>query len=125
MENSVGMWIEAESASTERALLYLHVGALQCWGLHSHRRLVARISETLQAAVLLVDYRPLPEHSVSEGIDDVAFMVPMAIHEAGLPAPASIVTISPLTEETTTATTSGQANSSPCALRPSTNIGVA
>ncbi|AWK73903.1 hypothetical protein CBI38_22410 [Rhodococcus oxybenzonivorans] len=152
LENSVGIWIEASGTSPERVLLYLHVGALQCWGLHSHQRLVARMSATLEAAVFMVDYRTVPEYTVSEGIGDgisafrsllgagyqpdqivlavdsadgdLALMVPMAIQELGLPLPASIVTISPLTEEPRSACTRQQANFSPCALLPSSKVGV-
>lgn len=125
-ENCAGSWVEAPGAGDERVVLYMHGGGFLCGGLRSHQRLVSRISDDAQAAVLAVDYRMLPKHPIGAAVDDgveayrwlltrgyradqivvagdsaggyLAFMITLALREHGLPAPGAIVALSPLTE---------------------------
>lgn len=113
-----------------RYLLYLHGGAFVCCGLRTHRRLVSRISSAADATVLAVDYRMLPRHPISTAVADgvrgyrwlldrgvgaerivlagdsaggtLAFLVGLAAAEQGLPRPAGIAALSPLTDFDTT-----------------------
>ncbi len=126
LQNCDAEWVLGPGASTDHVVLYLHGGAFLCCGLRTHRRMVSRISAVGRAAVLAVDYRMLPHHTISDAIADgvdayrwllgngysaeqivvagdsaggyLAFEVPLAIAAEGLPAPAGIVAMSPLTE---------------------------
>lgn len=119
-------WIQGPGAKNDHVVLYMHGGAFLCCGLRTHRRLVSRISAISQSSILAVDYRMLPHSTVSESIADgvdayqwlldngytadqiviagdsaggyLAFAVPLAIAAAGLPGPAGIVALAPLTE---------------------------
>ena len=110
----------------EHVILYLHGGAFFTCGLNSHRRMVTRISAESDMPVLNVDYRQMPEASVTTSIADgvdgfrwlltqgyqadritivgdsaggyLAFTVARAVIDAGLGRPAAIVGISPLLE---------------------------
>ncbi|WP_020668775.1 alpha/beta hydrolase [Amycolatopsis nigrescens] len=109
-----------------RAILYLHGGAFVCCGLCTHRRLVSSISAAGAAPVLAVDYRMLPAAPISSAVTDgvtgyrwlldrgfspdriviagdsaggyLAFVVALALLEKGLPRPAGIAALSPLTD---------------------------
>lgn len=126
LQNCRAEWIQGPGANSEHAVLYLHGGAFLCCGLHTHRRMESRISAISQASVLAVDYRMLPNHTISDSISDgvdgyrwlldngyaadqiviagdsaggyLSFAVPLAIEAAGLPMPAGIAAVSPLTE---------------------------
>ncbi|WP_408033858.1 alpha/beta hydrolase [Tomitella fengzijianii] len=126
LQNCDAEWIQGPGANAEHVVLYLHGGAFLCCGLRTHRRMVSRISAVSQSSVLAVDYRLLPHHTISDAISDgvdaykwllasgysaenilvagdsaggyLAFEVPLAIAAAGLPGPAGIVALSPLTE---------------------------
>lgn len=126
LPNCEGLWVEAPDVGSDRVVLYLHGGAFLCCGVRTHRRLVSRISAEAQAPVLMVDYRMLPAHSIDDAIDDsvdgyrallaagwrpeqiviagdsaggyLSFMVPLRLRDEGLPAPAAVVALSPLTE---------------------------
>ncbi|NLE81495.1 MAG: alpha/beta hydrolase [Rhodococcus sp.] len=110
----------------EHVVLYLRGGAFLLPGVGTHRRLVSRISASAGAPVLMVDYRTLPDHSICDAVDDgvsgyrwllaegyrpdqiviagdsaggyLSFMVSLALRDQGLPGPAGIVALSPLTE---------------------------
>ncbi len=110
-------------AGARRAILYLHGGGFVCCGLHSHRRLVSRISAACAAPALLVDYRQLPGTPVSRSVDDcldgyrwlrqrgyrpeeivfvgdsaggyLAFMSAIVAHERRLGYPGAVVGLSP------------------------------
>jgi acetyl esterase/lipase len=109
----------------DRVVLYLHGGAFLTCGLNTHRRLVAAIAREAGARALSVDYRMMPKHTVADAIADgldayrflleqgyrpeqitvagdsaggyLAFAVPLAIRDAGLPLPGAIAALSPLT----------------------------
>jgi acetyl esterase/lipase len=126
LDNCSAQWVEADGADSDRVVLYLHGGGFMFCGVGTHQRLVSRISSAAQAPVLMVDYRMLPTHSIGEAVDDgvngyrwllakgyrpdqiviagdsaggyLSFMIPLALREQGLPGPAGIVALSPLTE---------------------------
>jgi len=112
------------AAGTGPVLLYLHGGGWICFGLNSHRPLVARLSAAACAPALSVGYRmfpqvPLrlmacdcvtvyrwllgtgvaPERVVIAGDSaggHLAFATTLAARAAGLPLPGGIVALSPL-----------------------------
>lgn len=113
-------------ADRDRVILYLHGGAFVVCGLNSHRRLTSRIARATGADVLSVDYRMMPHapisHAVEDGVDAyrylleagylpeqifvagdsaggyLSFMVTLALQTVGLPAPAGVIALSPLTD---------------------------
>lgn len=149
LPNCGGLWVEAGGVGHERVVLYLHGGAFLCCGMRTHQRLVSRISAEAQASVLMVDYRMLPAHSISDAIDDsvdgyrlllaagyrpeqiviagdsaggyLSFMVPLRLRDEGLPPPAAIVALSPLTE-LDPARKLAHTNADRCSLLPGTAV---
>jgi epsilon-lactone hydrolase len=63
-------WVQAPGADGARRLLYIHGGAFTMGSPRSHRRLTTRFSEITGGAVLAIDYRLMPEHRRSAGIED-------------------------------------------------------
>jgi acetyl esterase/lipase len=53
-----------------RVILYMHGGAFLMCGAHSHGRLTTLISHYADAPVLVLNYRTIPKHSISEAIED-------------------------------------------------------
>ncbi|AYJ48760.1 alpha/beta hydrolase [Rhodococcus sp. P1Y] len=139
-------WIRAEGVSNDRVVLYLHGGAFVCCGLNTHRRLTSRVSQSVDGPVLSVDYRMMPRnpiaHAVEDGVDGyrflldsgyrpdqifiagdsaggyLAFMVSLMLRDLGLPTPAGIFTMSPLTDMDPTNKIEHD-NASRCAVFPS------
>lgn len=121
-----GEWIRPPGADGRKAVLYLHGGGFFCCGLRTHRRLVARIAERANAVALSVAYRQLPRAPLSVSMADafeayrwllaqghrpedivvagdsaggfLAFTTVLTAAEQGLPVPAGIVGLSPLTD---------------------------
>ncbi len=60
----------AQNADPDRRLLYLHGGAFTMGSPKSHRRITSKMSEVANAAVLAIDYRLMPEHPRTAGIED-------------------------------------------------------
>nr|WP_238815354.1 alpha/beta hydrolase [Nocardia brasiliensis] len=105
------------------AILYLHGGGFITGGLHSHRRLAARIARAAGLPALVVDYRQLPKAHVTMSVQDavqayrslldrgfspdrivfvgdsagggLSFAAALAARDGGLPVPGAIVAISP------------------------------
>ena len=116
-------WVVAENADRARVILYLHGGGYVIGSINTHRELGSRLSRAAAARVLLIDYRLAPEHPHPAAVDDavsayrwlllqgvspsrlvvagdsagggltVATLV--ALRDAGLPAPAAGVCLSP------------------------------
>jgi acetyl esterase/lipase len=114
------------SERTDRAVLYFHGGGFVSCGLRTHRRLLAKLSAASDAKVLHVAYRQLPKVKLRQTIDDclagyqlllrrgyppekivfggdsaggyLVFAVALRALELGLPAPAGIIALSPLTD---------------------------
>lgn len=113
------------------AILYLHGGAWLVGGIRSHRRHVSRLVRETGLPALAVDYRKIPAHALSEGLEDcldgyrrllntgvsaeriavvgdsagggLAVMVALLAPERGLGSPGSLVCISPLLDPDPTA----------------------
>ncbi|MEV4154368.1 alpha/beta hydrolase fold domain-containing protein [Nocardia salmonicida] len=109
----------------QRFVLYLHGGGFLVGGTHLHRQMTSRFAADLDAEVLAVTYRKLPRHSIATSIADsldgyryalsqgippekitlmgdsaggyLVVMTAIEIRERGLPMPAAIVAMSPLT----------------------------
>ncbi|MGH3724707.1 MAG: alpha/beta hydrolase [Mycobacterium sp.] len=105
------------------AILYFHGGAFILGGLHSHRRMTARIARAAGMRLLAVDYRQLPLGHITDSVADavdayrylltlgfdadrivfagdsagggLAFGTALAARELGLPTPGGIAAISP------------------------------
>ncbi|WP_182347420.1 alpha/beta hydrolase [Tomitella gaofuii] len=114
----------------KRAVLYLHGGGFVMCGLNTHRAMASELADRSDAAVLNVDYRMLPDSAVPSAVEDtvdgyrwlldagyqageiavvgdsaggyLAFTSVLSLAEAGLPAPAAIATVSPLTDASPT-----------------------
>lgn len=63
-------WVIAPNADPGRRMLYLHGGAYVMGSPKSHRPITSRLSEISKSAVLVVDYRLMPEHSRMAGVED-------------------------------------------------------
>jgi monoterpene epsilon-lactone hydrolase len=63
-------WVLAPGADSARRTLYIHGGAYIMGSPASHRTLTSRFSELTGGAVLAIDYRLMPEHPRSAGIED-------------------------------------------------------
>ncbi|OJJ16836.1 hypothetical protein BKI52_33570 [marine bacterium AO1-C] len=63
-------WVTTPASRDDRILLFFHGGAYAAGSLHSHRGMVSRLTEAMQAKALSVDYRLAPEHPFPAGIDD-------------------------------------------------------
>jgi acetyl esterase/lipase len=63
-------WVLAQDADPDRRMLYLHGGAFAMGSPKSHRRITSKMSEVARAAVLAIDYRLMPEHPRTAGIED-------------------------------------------------------
>lgn len=108
------------------ALLYFHGGAFTAGGLHSHRRLSARVARAAGAPLLNVDYRQLPDAHLTDAVDDavtayrflldrgfaperiafvgdsagggLTFAAALAVRDRGLPMPGAIAAIAPFAD---------------------------
>ncbi|RFD26443.1 esterase [Mycobacterium uberis] len=56
--------------SSRRVIVYLHGGAFLTCGAHSHSKLVEMLSNFADSAVLVVNYRLLPKHSIGMALED-------------------------------------------------------
>ncbi|MBF6138155.1 alpha/beta hydrolase fold domain-containing protein [Nocardia otitidiscaviarum] len=107
-------------------ILYFHGGGFLTGGLHSHRRLAARIARTAGTALLNVDYRQLPVAHLTDSVEDavtayrylldrgipaervvfagdsagggLAFAAALAARARGIALPAAIAAIAPFAD---------------------------
>jgi phosphinothricin tripeptide acetyl hydrolase len=119
-------WIVAEGARDDVAIVYLHGGGYAMGSLNTHRGHCARVSRAARARVLNVDYRLGPEHPHPAAVEDAVAAVRfvwasgvapgrtavagdsagggltlatlVALRDAGDPAPAAGLCISPWTD---------------------------
>jgi acetyl esterase/lipase len=119
-------WVRAPHAEDGRAVLYFPGGGFFSCGLRTHRRMIARISAASGAPVLSVAYRRLPAVPLAVSVADcvaayrrlldggvaperiivagdsaggfLAFAAVLRAMQEGLPAPAGIVALAPLTD---------------------------
>lgn len=123
--------LHARDAANDRVLLHMHGGAFLVCGLRTHRMLASTLSAATGAAVLNVGYRVLPKAPISSSVEDglsayqwlldqgyraeqivlsgdsaggyLALMLALAVRDEGLPRPAGVVALSPLTDFDNTA----------------------
>lgn len=116
----------AHGGTGDGAILYLHGGAWLVGGLRSHRRLVSRLVRDTGLPALAVNYRKLPNASITDGLDDCldgyrrlldsgvpgdliavvgdsaggyyALQVALQARRAGLGSPGAVACISPLVD---------------------------
>ncbi|WP_433325890.1 alpha/beta hydrolase [Spirillospora sp. CA-294931] len=119
-------WVRAPHSADDRAILYFHGGGFFSCGLRTHRRMVARLSAASGAPVLSVAYRQLPSAPLETSLADcveayrwlldegydasrivvagdsaggfLAFAATMRARDEGLPSPAAILALAPLTD---------------------------
>ncbi|MEU5881542.1 alpha/beta hydrolase [Spirillospora sp. NPDC047279] len=119
-------WVRGPESAVDRVVLYFHGGGFFSCGLRTHRRMIARIASASGAPVLSVAYRQLPAAPLTVSVADCVhayrfllekgydperivvagdsaggFLAFAAIQQAlkeGLPAPAGIVAMAPLTD---------------------------
>lgn len=124
------LWHRADPGPEDTAraavILYFHGGGFLAGGLHSHRRLAARIARATGAALLNVDYRQLPKGHLTDTVDDavtayrylldrgfapqrvvfagdsagggLTFAAALAARTRALPLPAAIAAIAPFAD---------------------------
>ena len=63
-------WVRAPGADSSRRVLYIHGGAFFAGSPVSHRNITNQFAERTGASVLAIDYRLMPEHRRSAGIED-------------------------------------------------------
>ncbi|MCP2338708.1 alpha/beta hydrolase [Actinomadura rupiterrae] len=119
-------WVRAPHAASDRAVLYFHGGGFFSCGLRTHRRMIARIAAASGAPVLSVAYRQLPQAPLAASVEDcvkayrwllgqgysadrivvagdsaggfLTFAATLRAMEEGLPRPAGLVAVAPLTD---------------------------
>jgi monoterpene epsilon-lactone hydrolase len=64
------VWVTANAARRDNAVLYLHGGGFQVGSSLSHRELMAGISHAAAVPVLGLDYRRAPEHRFPAALED-------------------------------------------------------
>lgn len=69
-EDFAAEWVRASAAQPERVILFLHGGAFVMGSPATHRELAARLSDSSDAAVLVLDYRLAPEHPFPAAMHD-------------------------------------------------------
>lgn len=132
--------IRSVASRVEHTVLYLHGGAYVLGGLGSHGKLAGQIGHAAAATVYFCDYRLAPEHPYPAALDDalaayrwllgqglknialagdsagggLALATALAIRDAKLPAPSSLVLLSPWVD----LTLSGESHSSHKARDP-------
>ncbi len=117
--------ITAPSQASQGTLLYLHGGAFVVGSPMSHRPLTTRLASETGARILVVDYRLEPEHRYPAALDDclaayqallnagvapgsivvagdsaggaLSLMLALRLKRLGLPQPAGLLLISPVT----------------------------
>lgn len=116
-------WVSVPDIDPGRVILYLHGGGYVIGSINTHRDLAQRLSRAARARVLLIDYRLAPEHPHPAAVDDataayrwllaegfkpgrlvvagdsagggLTVATLLAVRDAGLPAPAAGVCLSP------------------------------
>jgi acetyl esterase/lipase len=83
-------WVAAPGAAAERVVLYLHGGGYAIGSVNTHRELASRLSRASGARALTIDYRLAPEHPHPAAVDDAVAAYHWLLDEAGI-APGRIV----------------------------------
>ena len=119
-------WVRAPHASEQMTVLFTHGGGYCIGSPRTHRDLVGRLSRASGARFLSIDYRLAPEHPFPAAVEDavkafqwlieqgiapsrialcgdsagggLALALIVALRERGIPLPATVACISPLTD---------------------------
>ncbi|HEX8505586.1 MAG TPA: alpha/beta hydrolase [Hymenobacter sp.] len=119
-------WLRPRNAHPSRVLLYLHGGGYVLGSLNTHRSLVGSLAQRSGLNVLTINYRKAPDHPFPAALDDakrayrwllrhghqpqdivvagdsagggLALALLLALRNAGEPAPAAGVGLSPWTD---------------------------
>ncbi|HEX8327020.1 MAG TPA: alpha/beta hydrolase [Hymenobacter sp.] len=119
-------WLRPRNAHPSRVLLYLHGGGYVLGSLNTHRSLVGSLAQRCGLNALTINYRKAPDHPFPAALDDakrayrwllrhghqpadivvagdsagggLALALLLALREAGEPAPAAGVGLSPWTD---------------------------
>jgi acetyl esterase/lipase len=119
-------WLRVPESRDDRVVLYVHGGGYVIGSLNTHRELASRIARAAQATALNVDYRLAPEHPFPAAVEDstaayrwllgtgqdaaqvaiagdsagggLTLATLLALRDAGDPAPAAGVCLSPWTD---------------------------
>ena len=81
-----GEWIASRGADPRPVVLYFHGGGFQVGSVHSHRELMAGISEAAGCRVLGLDYRLAPEHLYPAALEDACTAYDWLIAQGTQPA---------------------------------------
>ncbi|CAM3713583.1 alpha/beta hydrolase [Smaragdicoccus niigatensis] len=115
-----------ENVLSDRHVIYMHGGAFIVGGRYLHRQLISKLAASLHSEVLAVDYRMLPKHTITDGVEDcvdayryalaqgvppekiafmgdsagayLVFMTALVAREQGLPMPGAIVSMAPVVD---------------------------
>ncbi|WP_227980383.1 alpha/beta hydrolase [Nocardia spumae] len=115
-----------KTVDLDRFVVYLHGGGFLVGGRRLHRQMTGRFASDLRSRVLAVTYRKLPDHPIATSIADavdgyryalragirpenitlmgdsaggyLVLMAAIEIRRQGLPMPAAVVAMSPLTD---------------------------
>lgn len=63
-------WVIAPGTDGSKRMLYIHGGGFMMGSAKSHRTITSKFSEITGAAVLVIDYRLLPEHKHMDCVED-------------------------------------------------------
>lgn len=76
-----GEWLVPANADPARRMLYIHGGAFMMGSPRSHRAITSRYAALLGGPVFSLDYRLMPEHARSRGIEDCRSAYRMVLEE--------------------------------------------
>ena len=120
-----GEWVRQRDLQDGPVLLYLHGGGYTLGSPRTHRALASHIAATARCQVLVPEYRLAPEHPYPAAVEDavaayrclldrvgadrialagdsagggLALCTALALRDAGLPLPRSLVLLSPWTD---------------------------
>jgi epsilon-lactone hydrolase len=122
-------WVWAEDVPADRVVLHCHGGGFRAGSPRGSRQFAGRLSRASKARIAVLDYRLAPEYPFPAALDDViasyralldaghaaasiafggesigggtlALAALTAVRESGLPLPASVFALSPLTDLT-------------------------
>jgi len=120
-----GTWVRHRQSDDRRIVLYLHGGGYTLGSPKTHKALTSHLAATARCQVLVPDYRLAPEHPYPAALEDalsayralldryvpgsialagdsagggLALCTALALRDAGLPMPSSLILISPWTD---------------------------
>lgn len=120
-----GVWVRHRESDDRRIVLYLHGGGYTLGSPKTHSALTSHLAAAARCQVLVPDYRLAPEHPYPAALEDaiaayralldrylpgsialagdsagggLALCTAVAVREAGLPMPASLILLSPWTD---------------------------